>query len=158
MSKLSSRRSNLSKSDGSEKAKEAELTMSFPEVETAKPNYDFRPGLALGNLVPDFSASSTIDKIDWHRWISASCIGRCLVDHDDVGDSWVLLFSQPANFAPVDTTELAFLAKLYPEFEKRYIEYTHTILSVFFREIKIAVISKNTVQEHKVWNGLICER
>eukprot|EP00210_Caulerpa_lentillifera_P005757 g5504.t1 len=126
-SSRSSRRSTKSKSDDSEKGKEAELATEFQNVESPKLNSDSRLGLALGNLVPDFTAfsafsASTEGKIEWHRWI---------------GENWVLLFSQPGSFTPVDTTELAFLTKLTPEFEKR--------------EIKIAVVSTNTVEEHKEW-------
>ena len=60
--------------------------------------------LRLGDTVPDFTQESTEGPISFHDWM---------------GGSWTVLFSHPADFTPVCTTELGMLAKLKPEFEKR---------------------------------------
>ncbi|MFN8281948.1 MAG: peroxiredoxin [Chitinophagales bacterium] len=60
--------------------------------------------LRLGDEAPDFTADTTQGKINFHEFI---------------GDKWVVLFSHPADFTPVCTTELGFTAKLKDEFEKR---------------------------------------
>ena len=60
--------------------------------------------LRLGDEVPDFTQESTEGPISFHDWM---------------GGSWTVLFSHPADFTPVCTTELGMLAKLKPEFEKR---------------------------------------
>ncbi|MEZ5054570.1 MAG: peroxiredoxin [Chitinophagales bacterium] len=60
--------------------------------------------LRLGDVAPNFTAETTTGTIDFHEFI---------------GDKWVVLFSHPADFTPVCTTELGFTAKLKDEFEKR---------------------------------------
>lgn len=60
--------------------------------------------LRLGDVAPNFTAETTTGTIDFHEFI---------------GDNWVVLFSHPADFTPVCTTELGFTAKLKDEFEKR---------------------------------------
>ena len=63
--------------------------------------------LRLGDTAPDFEQDSSIGRIKFHEWI---------------GDSWVVLFSHPADYTPVCTTELGMTAKLKSEFEKRNVK------------------------------------
>ena len=60
--------------------------------------------LRLGDAAPDFTQDSSVGKLHFYDW---------------AGDAWVVLFSHPADFTPVCTTELGLTAKLKPEFEKR---------------------------------------
>lgn len=63
--------------------------------------------IRLGDIAPDFEQDSSIGKIKFHEW---------------AGDSWVVLFSHPADFTPICTTELGLTAKLKPEFDKRNVK------------------------------------
>jgi alkyl hydroperoxide reductase subunit AhpC len=63
--------------------------------------------LRLGDTAPDFEQNSSVGKIKFYDW---------------AGDSWVVLFSHPADFTPVCTTELGLTAKLKPEFDKRNVK------------------------------------
>src|SRR5205085_6807266 len=78
--------------------------------------------LRLGDTAPDFEQDSTIGRIRFHDW---------------AGDSWVVLFSHPADFTPVCTTELGLTAKLKPEFDKR--------------NVKAIALSVDPVESHKKW-------
>jgi thioredoxin-dependent peroxiredoxin len=60
--------------------------------------------LSLNDTAPDFEAETTAGRIRFHDWI---------------GDSWVVLFSHPKDFTPVCTTELGYMARVKPEFDKR---------------------------------------
>jgi len=79
-------------------------------------------GLHLGDTAPDFTADTTQGKIDFHDWL---------------GDSWGVLFSHPKNFTPVCTTELGYVAKIKPEFEKR--------------GVKVIGLSVDPVDRHEQW-------
>lgn len=81
--------------------------------------------LQLGDTVPDFTQDSTEGQISFHNWI---------------GDSWAVLFSHPADYTPVCTTELGEVAKLKPEFDKR--------------NVKVIALSVDNVEDH---NGWICD-
>ena len=84
--------------------------------------------IQLGDIAPDFKANTTEGTINFHDWI---------------GDGWAILFSHPADFTPVCTTELGETAKLKEAFDKRH--------------CKIIAISVDSVEDHKAWVGDIEE-
>jgi thioredoxin-dependent peroxiredoxin len=78
--------------------------------------------LSLGDTAPDFEADTTEGRIRFHDWI---------------GDSWAVLFSHPKDFTPVCTTELGYMAKIKPEFDRR--------------GVKIIGLSVDPVEKHEGW-------
>ena len=78
--------------------------------------------LRLGDTAPDFTAISTDGTINFHQWI---------------GESWTIMFSHPADYTPVCTTELGSASKLKPEFDKR--------------DVKMIAISVDPVEDHLNW-------
>jgi thioredoxin-dependent peroxiredoxin len=78
--------------------------------------------LQIGDLSPDFEAETTQGSIRFHDWI---------------GDGWAVLFSHPKDFTPVCTTELGYMAKIKPEFDKRH--------------VKIIGLSVDPVAQHAGW-------
>jgi len=81
----------------------------------------------LGHVVPNFKAETTIGPIDFHEFITAE------------PDKWVILFSHPADFTPVCTTELSGFQKILPELEKR--------------NVKPIALSVDSVESHKEWTA-----
>jgi alkyl hydroperoxide reductase subunit AhpC len=84
--------------------------------------------LQLGDTAPDFEAETTQGRIRFHEWI---------------GDSWVVLFSHPKDFTPVCTTELGYMARIKPEFDKR--------------KVKIIGLSVDALGDHDKWANDIKE-
>jgi len=82
----------------------------------------------IGDTAPDFEAQTTEGPIRFHDWI---------------GDKWAVLFSHPKDFTPVCTTELGYMAKIKPEFDKR--------------NVKIIGLSVDPVENHSKWAADIAE-
>jgi alkyl hydroperoxide reductase subunit AhpC len=84
--------------------------------------------IRIGDEAPNFKAQTTEGPIDFHQWI---------------GNSWAVLFSHPKDFTPVCTTELGYMAKIKPEFDKR--------------GVKIIGLSVDPVDSHARWSNDIKE-
>ena len=84
--------------------------------------------LRIGDTAPDFEADTTAGRIKFHDWI---------------GNAWVVLFSHPKDFTPVCTTELGYMAKIKPEFDKR--------------NVKVIGLSVDPVDAHDRWSNDIRE-
>jgi len=78
--------------------------------------------IRLGDVAPDFTASTTEGTINFHDWL---------------GNSWGVLFSHPADYTPVCTTELGAVAKIKTEFEKR--------------DVKVIAVSVDPLDSHRGW-------
>jgi alkyl hydroperoxide reductase subunit AhpC len=78
--------------------------------------------LQIGDTAPDFEADTTAGRIRFHDWL---------------GDSWGVLFSHPKDFTPICTTELGYMARIKPEFDKR--------------GVKIIGLSVDAVDNHSKW-------
>ena len=78
--------------------------------------------LALGDVAPDFEAQTTEGPIRFHQWL---------------GESWGVLFSHPKDFTPICTTELGYMARIKPEFDKR--------------GVKIIALSVDPLDRHSKW-------
>src|SRR5438132_11817772 len=84
--------------------------------------------LRIGDEAPNVTAQTTQGAIDFHQWI---------------GNQWAILFSHPKDFTPVCTTELGYMARIKPEFDKR--------------NTKIIGLSVDSVDDHKKWSKDIQE-
>src|SRR5882672_11043234 len=84
--------------------------------------------LQLGDVAPDFEAKTTEGPIKFHDWI---------------GDSWAVLFSHPKDFTPVCTTELGYMARIKPEFDRR--------------NVKVIGLSVDSTGDHQGWANDIKE-
>jgi alkyl hydroperoxide reductase subunit AhpC len=84
--------------------------------------------LQLGDTAPDFTAETTEGTIHFHDWL---------------GDSWAVLFSHPRDFTPICTTELGYMAKIKPEFDRR--------------NVKIIGLSVDPLENHAKWADDIAE-
>src|SRR3981081_3994676 len=84
--------------------------------------------IRIGEEAPDFEAQTTEGPIHFHDWI---------------GDSWAVLFSHPKDFTPVCTTELGYMARVKPAFDRR--------------DVKLLSLSVDPLESHSTWASDIAE-
>ena len=84
--------------------------------------------MKIGDTAPDFEAETTHGRIRFHKWM---------------GDSWAVLFSHPKDFTPVCTSELGYMARIKPEFDRR--------------KVKIIGLSVDSIEDHQLWEQDIAE-
>jgi alkyl hydroperoxide reductase subunit AhpC len=84
--------------------------------------------IRIGDEAPDFTAETTEGRIRFHEWI---------------GDKWAILFSHPKDFTPVCTTELGYMARIKPEFDRR--------------NVKIIGLSLDPIESHQGWSQDIAD-
>src|SRR5271155_1200863 len=99
-----------------------------PTPHLSRPSRRISMALQIGDTAPDFEAETTEGKIRFHDWI---------------GNSWAVLFSHPRDFTPICTTELGYLARIKPDFDKR--------------GVKIIGLSVDPVDNHAKWASDIKE-
>jgi len=92
------------------------------EKNLLQPNRKGKELIRIGDTAPDFEAQTTQGWLRFHDWI---------------GDSWAILFSHPKDFTPVCTTELGYMARIKPEFDRR--------------NVKIIGLSVDSTGDHQGW-------
>ena len=92
------------------------------EKNLLQPNRKGKELIRIGDTAPDFEAQTTQGRLRFHDWI---------------GDSWAILFSHPKDFTPVCTTELGYMARIKPEFDRR--------------NVKIIGLSVDSTGDHQGW-------
>lgn len=99
-----------------------------------------QPRLRLGSIAPNFKAKTTQGEIDFHEWL---------------GDKWGILFSHPADFTPVCTTELGAFAKMKAEFEKRNVKMIGLVRIASFYPLGLSRLTRlqsaNDLGSHDRW-------
>src|SRR6516164_11515541 len=95
---------------------------TMPESHRSSDHQGVAMSVVLGDIAPDFEAETTQGRIRFHDWIE---------------DSWAVLFSHPKDFTPVCTTELGYMAKIKPEFDRR--------------DVKVIGLSVDRAADHLAW-------
>src|SRR5579862_2129604 len=99
------------------------MVLAFRPHRRTSESKERQMALQLGDIAPDFEAETSEGPISFHDWI---------------GDSWAVLFSHPKDFTPVCTTELGYMAKIKPEFDRR--------------NVKVIGLSVDPASKHEDWS------